>query len=203
MLFRSDREGNSCHIHISLRGADGEAVLAGDGRHGFSPVMEGFIAGQLALLPELTLLLAPNINSYKRFADGSFAPTAVAWGLDNRTCGLRVVGSGPALRVENRVPGGDVNPYLAVAALIAAGLHGIDHGLELEPALEGNAYVSARPQIPASLGEAARLFAGSEAAGKAFGQDVVVHYARAAEVELEAFGKAVTDWERFRGFERL
>ena len=199
----NDREGSSCHIHISLRGADGEAILAGDGRHGFSPVMEGFIAGQLALLRELTLLLAPNINSYKRFADGSFAPTTVAWGLDNRTCALRVVGSGPALRVENRVPGGDVNPYLAIAALIAAGLHGIDHGLELEPALEGNAYVSAKPEIPASLAEAVRLFAGSEAAGKAFGQDVVAHYVRAAEVELEAFGKAVTDWERFRGFERL
>jgi glutamine synthetase len=199
----NDREGNSCHIHISLRGTDGEAVLAGDGPHGFSPTMEGFVAGQLALLREMTLLLAPNINSYKRFAEGSFAPTAVAWGLDNRTCALRVVGSGHALRLENRVPGGDVNPYLAVAALIAAGLHGIDHGLELEPMLEGNAYVSAKPKVPATLTEAAALFGGSEAALKAFGEDVVAHYARAAEVELEAFQKAVTDWERFRGFERL
>jgi glutamine synthetase len=199
----NDREGNSCHIHISLRGTDGEAVLAGDGPHGFSPTMEGFVAGQLALLREMTLLLAPNINSYKRFAEGSFAPTAVAWGLDNRTCALRVVGSGHALRLENRVPGGDVNPYLAVAALIAAGLHGIDHGLELEPMLEGNAYVSGKPKIPASLTEAAQLFCGSEVARKAFGEDVVAHYARAAEVELEAFQKAVTDWERFRGFERL
>jgi glutamine synthetase len=199
----NDREGNSCHIHISLRGADGSAVLAGDGPHGFSPMMESFIAGQLALLRELTLLLAPNINSYKRYAEGSFAPTTVAWGLDNRTCALRIVGSGHSLRLENRVPGGDVNPYLAVAALIAAGLHGIDCGLELEPMLEGNAYASAKPRVPGSLAEAAQLFGRSEVAAKAFGDDVVSHYVRAAEVELEAFGKAVTDWERFRGFERL
>jgi glutamine synthetase len=197
------QEGNSCHIHVSLRGANGEAVLAGDGPHGFSPIMESFVAGQLALLRELSLLLAPNINSYKRFADGSFAPTTVAWGLDNRTCALRVVGSGHALRLENRVPGGDVNPYLAVAALIAAGLHGIDHRLELEPMIEGNAYASAKPRVPASLAEAVLLFGGSEAALKAFGEDVVAHYVRAAEVELEAFQKAVTDWERIRGFERL
>jgi glutamine synthetase len=197
------REGNSCHIHVSLRSTDGEAVLAGDGPNGFSPMMGSFIAGQLALLREMTLLLAPNINSYKRFAEGSFAPTTVAWGMDNRTCALRVVGSGHTLRLENRVPGGDVNPYLAVAGLIAAGLHGIDHGLELEPALEGNAYFSAKPRIPASLTEAAQLFGGSQAAGKAFGEDVVAHYVRAAEVELEAFQRAVTDWERFRGFERL
>lgn len=197
------REGNSCHIHISLRGADGEAILAGDGPNGFSPVMDRFIAGQLALLRELTLLLAPNINSYKRYAEGSFAPVTVAWGLDNRTCALRVVGSGGTLRVENRVPGGDVNPYLAVAALIAAGLHGIDHNLEPEPMLHGNAYVSAKPRIPATLSEAVAVFRGSEAALKAFGEDVVCHYARAAEVEIEAFQRAVTDWERFRGFERL
>lgn len=199
----NDREGNSCHIHISLRSHAGDAVLAGDGPHGFSPMMKSFIAGQLALLRELTLLLAPNVNSYKRYAEGSFAPTTVAWGLDNRTCALRVVGSGHSLRLENRVPGGDVNPYLAVAALIAAGLHGIDHSLELKPMLEGNAYASAAPRVPASLAEAVQLFRGSEAARRALGDDVVDHYVRAAEVELEAFGKAVTDWERFRGFERL
>src|ERR1700760_4242565 len=141
------REGNSCHIHISLRGVDGEAVLAGDGRHGFSPVMEGFIAGQLALLRELTLLLAPNINSYKRFADGSFAPTRVAWGLDNRTCALRIVGHGHSLRLENRVPGGGVHPYLAGGALLAAGLYGIDHKRELEPLFAGNAYASDKPRV--------------------------------------------------------
>jgi glutamine synthetase len=199
----NEREGNSCHIHISLRGDDDSAVLAGDGSHGFSPMMESFIAGQLALLRELTLLLAPNINSYKRYAEGSFAPTAVAWGLDNRTCALRIVGHGHSLRLENRVPGGDVNPYLAVAALIAAGLYGIDHGLELEPLFEGNAYASDKPRVPANLADAARLFAASEAAAEAFGDDVVAHYVRAAEVELEAFGAAVTDWERFRSFERM
>jgi glutamine synthetase len=199
----NEREGNSCHIHISLRSDSGDAVLAGDGPHGFSPMMESFIAGQLALLRELTLLLAPNVNSYKRYADGSFAPTAVAWGLDNRTCALRIVGHGHSLRLENRVPGGDVNPYLAVAALIAAGLYGIDRGLRLEPLFEGNAYESDKPRVPANLAEAARLFGGSEAAAEAFGGDVVAHYVRAAEVELEAFGAAVTDWERFRGFERM
>lgn len=199
----NEREGNSCHIHISLRSAEGKAVLAGDGPRGFSPMMEHFIAGQLALLRDLTLLLAPNINSYKRYVEGSFAPTAVAWGLDNRTCALRIVGSGDSLRLENRVPGGDVNPYLAVAALIAAGLHGIDHELELEPMLEGSAYTSAKPRVADTLAEAVTLLHASDVAATAFGQDVVAHYVRAGEVELEAFGKAVTDWERFRGFERL
>src|SRR6202008_2694421 len=122
MAKYNEREGNSCHIHISLRGTDGSAVLAGDGPHGFSKLMEHFLAGQQALLRELTYFLAPNVNSYKRFQPGSFAPTSVAWGIDNRTCSLRVVGHGESLRVENRVPGGDVNPYLATAALVAAGL---------------------------------------------------------------------------------
>jgi glutamine synthetase len=200
----NEREGNSCHIHISLRSPDGEPVLAGDGRHGFSPLMEHFLAGQLACLRELTCLLAPNVNSYKRFQPGSFAPTAVAWGVDNRTCALRVVGHGDSLRTENRVPGGDVNPYLAVAALIASGLHGIEEQLELEPALVGNAYGDpARPNVPATLREAAELFAESKLARAAFGEDVVGHYVNAAQVELAAFDAAVTDWERIRGFERL
>jgi glutamine synthetase len=199
-----EREGNSCHIHLSLRSSStGAPVLAGGGPHGFSPLMEHFLAGQLACLQELTYLLAPNINSYKRYAPGSFAPTAVAWGLDNRTCALRVVGHGPSLRVENRVPGGDVNPYLAVSALIAAGLHGIEHELPLEPAFAGNAYDSGKPRVPANLRDAAERFAGSEIARAAFGDDVVDHYANAARVELAAYDAAVTDWERFRGFERL
>jgi glutamine synthetase len=162
-----------------------------------------FIAGQLACLRDLTLLFAPNINSYKRFQPGSFAPTAVAWGSDNRTCALRLVGHGPGLRIENRVPGGDVNPYLAVAALIAAGLHGIDNGLTLEPELSGNAYASDKPTVPSSLREAKDLFAASAVVREAFGEDVVDHYCNAARVELAAFDSAVTDWERFRGFERL
>ena len=178
-------------------------MFAGDGPHGFSPLFEHFLAGQQACLRELTYLFAPNINSYKRFAEGSFAPTAVAWGMDNRTCSLRVVGHGPGLRVENRVPGGDVNPYLAVAALIAAGLHGIEDELPLPPELTGNAYVADAPRVPSTLRDAAELFAASEVAADAFGEDVVDHYANAAHVELAAFDAAVTDWERRRGFERL
>ncbi|WP_219149589.1 glutamine synthetase family protein [Amycolatopsis sp. TNS106] len=203
MAKYNEREGNSCHIHISLRSAEGEPVLAGDGPGGFSPLMEHFLAGQLAGLRELTYFFAPNINSYKRFVPGSFAPTAVAWGTDNRTCALRVVGHGDSLRTENRVPGGDVNPYLAVAALIAAGLHGIENELELEPEFQGNAYGSGKPTVPTTLREAAALLDGSELARSAFGDEVVDHYLNAAKVELTAYDAAVTDWERIRGFERL
>jgi glutamine synthetase len=172
MAKYDEREGNSCHIHISVRDRDGNPVMAGDREYEFSPLMENFIAGQLACLREFTYFFAPNINSYKRFAPGSFAPTAIAWGEDNRTCALRVVGKGQSLRMENRVPGGDVNPYLAVAALIAAGLHGIDRELPLEPAFTGNAYTSGRPTVPRTLRE-------------------------------DAFDSTITDWERFRSFERM
>jgi glutamine synthetase len=196
-----EREGNSCHIHLSLRGEDGSAVFADD--HGFSKTFESFIAGQLACLREFTLFFAPNINSYKRFAVGSFAPTAVAWGKDNRTCSMRVVGHGNSLRVENRLPGGDVNPYLAIAAMIAAGLHGIDNELPLEEETAGNAYEAAKPHVPTHLREARELFAGSAAAREAFGEEVVEHYLNMARVEIEAFEAAVTDWERYRTFERL
>ena len=196
------REGNSCHVHISLRTEDGNAFPRTDG-HGFSPVFEQFIAGQQQCLRELTYLFAPNINSYKRFAEGSFAPTAVGWGTDNRTCSLRVVGHGQGLRVENRVPGGDMNPYLGVAALIAAGLHGIDSELPLPAELTGNAYVSDAPRVPSTLREAAELFTASPVARAAFSDEVVDHYANAARVELTAYDAAVTDWERRRGFERL
>ncbi|MCX2952651.1 glutamine synthetase family protein [Lentzea sp. NEAU-D7] len=201
MAKYNEREGNSCHIHLSLRSKEGEPVFA-EG-HGMSPLMKHFLAGQLAGLRELTYFLAPNINSYKRFVKGSFAPTAVAWGRDNRTCALRVVGHGHGLRFENRVPGGDVNPYLAVAALIAAGLHGVEQELELEDEFVGNAYASDRPTVPTTLKESAELLAGSTIAREAFGQDVVDHYLNAAEVELTAFEAAVTDWEKVRGFERL
>jgi glutamine synthetase len=197
------REGNSCHVHISLRSGTGEMVMAGDDEYGFSPLMGHFIAGQLAYARELTCFFAPNINSYKRYVPGSFAPTALAWGRDNRTCALRVVGHGPSLRMENRVPGGDVNPYLAVAALIAAGLKGIDDELPLTPEFVGNAYESGCERVPGSLREASELLKDSKLAREAFGDDVVQHYLNAARVELEAFGSAVTDWERFRGFERL
>jgi glutamine synthetase len=196
-----EREGNSCHIHLSLRDEDGAAVFA-DG-HGFSRAFESFIAGQLACLREFTLFFAPNINSYKRFAVGSFAPTAVAWGKDNRTCSMRVVGHGSSLRVENRLPGGDVNPYLAIAAMIAAGLQGMDNELPLEDEFAGNAYVADKPRVPTNLREARELFANSETAKEAFGEEVVEHYLNMARVEIETFEAAVTDWERYRTFERL
>jgi len=199
MAKYDEREGNSCHIHLSLRGADGSIVF--DEQEG---LFDRFLAGMLAGLRDLTLFLAPNINSYKRYAALSFAPTTVAWGNDNRTCALRVVGHGPGRRIECRVAGADVNPYLAISALIAAGLHGVDSELELEPALEGNAYdATERPQVPSTLRDARDVFAASAIARDAFGQEVVDHYLNNARVELEAYDAAVTDWERFRGFERL
>jgi glutamine synthetase len=199
----NEREGNSCHIHLSLRDTGGGAVFAGDRPGGVSPLFEHFLAGQLAGLRELSYFFAPNVNSYKRYQPGSFAPTAVAWGWDNRTCALRVVGSGHGLRFENRLPGGDVNPYLAVAAMIAAGLHGIDNELPLEPAAEGNAYTGQAPRVPSTLREAAQLLASSTIARTAFGDEVVDHYLNTAQVELAAFDAAVTDWELIRGFERM
>jgi glutamine synthetase len=198
MAKLDEREGSSCHIHFSLADADGP-VFARERQ-----LFDSFLAGQLACLREMTLMLAPQINSYKRFASASFAPTTVAWGHDNRTCSLRVVGHGDSLRFENRVGGADLNPYLALSAIIASGLHGLDSGLELEPPLEGNAYQAhERPHLPATLRDARELFAASEVAESAFGREVVAHYLNAADVELEAFQAAVTDWERVRGFERL
>lgn len=193
----NEREGNSCHIHLSVR-RDDKPVFSD------SPeLFRQFLAGQLACAREFTLLYAPNINSYKRFAKGSFAPTAVAWGTDNRTCAFRVVGKGASLRLENRLPGGDVNPYLAVAGMIAAGLYGIENELSLEEETTGNAYASDKPTAPVTLREAAALFRESALARTAFGEDMVDHYLNAARVELKAFDTAVTDWERMRGFERL
>jgi glutamine synthetase len=197
------REGNSCHIHLSIRGDGGETVMAGQGQYGMSKLGEHFLAGQLAAMREFTLFYAPNINSYKRYVPGSFAPTSVRWGPDNRTCALRLVGHGAGLRVENRVPGGDVNPYLAVAAMIAAGLHGIDNELPLEPAVEGNAYLDTSAKVPHTLRDALELWQKSELARQAFGSDVVEHYANYANVELTAYEAAVTDWELRRCFERL
>jgi glutamine synthetase len=200
----NEREGNSCHIHLSLRTEAGEPVFADkDGEHGMSSMFRHFLAGQIAAMKELSLFLAPNVNSYKRYVDGSFAPTAIAWGIDNRTCALRVVGHGHGLRVENRVPGGDVNQYLAVAAMIAAGLHGIDNKLELEEITEGNAYTAEKVRVPTNLRDAAALFSSSTIARDAFGAEVVEHYSNNARIEIAAYDAAVTDWERVRGFERL
>jgi glutamine synthetase len=199
-----EREGNSCHIHISLRGDDGSAVFADeDAPDGMSPMFRSFIAGQLATLRDFTLFYAPNINSYKRFVEGSFAPTAIAWGMDNRTCALRIVGHGHGMRMECRAPGGDVNQYLAVSALIAGGLHGIENELELPEPLAGNAYTSGAEHLPTTLAEAADLLDKSEIAREQFGDEVIDHYLNYADVELKAFNSTVTDWERVRGFERL
>ena len=198
MAKYNELEGNSCHIHCSLQGEDGKSAFAADEK-----LFKSFLAGQLEAMRDLTLFFAPNVNSYKRFAEGSFAPTAIAWGKDNRTCSLRVVGHGEGLRVENRLPGADVNPYLALSAMIAAGLHGVESDLDPGPAFEGNAYESDKPRVATNLYDARNDFAGSEIARNAFGQEVVDHYLNRAEVELRAFEASVTDWERFRGFERL
>ncbi|MEV4446181.1 MULTISPECIES: glutamine synthetase family protein [Streptomyces] len=205
MAKYNEREGNSCHIHLSLTDADGTNVMAGSAQDpgGMSEVMRYFLAGQLAALRDFSLLYAPNINSYKRFQPGSFAPTAVAWGHDNRTCSLRVVGHGRSMRFENRLPGGDVNPHLAVAGLVAAGLYGIEQKLELPEPCAGNAYTAEYAHVPTTLREAAELWENSPIAKAAFGDEVVAHYRNMARVELEAFDAAVTDWELRRSFERM
>src|SRR6476646_7697077 len=203
MAKYDEREGNSCHIHISLWD-DGGSLSPGSDGHGRSSTFEHFIAGQLAATRELAYFFAPNVNSYKRYAWGSFAPTTLVWGIDNRTCGFRVVGHGQGLRLESRIAGADVNPYLAFAAMIAAGLHGIDHELALEPAYPGNAYdAEGKPRLPTSLHESIALLEGSRIARAALGDDVVDHYLHYARTEQRSFEAAVTDWERFRSFERM
>lgn len=204
MAKYNQREGNSCHIHLSFRSSDGAMVMADDSSpDGMSDLGRSFIAGQIAHAAELTLLYAPQINSYKRYQAGSFAPTALRWGRDNRTCSFRLVGHGPSLRLENRIPGGDVNPYLAVAGMVAAGLDGIEKKAPLEPAFVGNAYASDSARVPSTMNEALELWEGSSWIRDTFGEEVQAHYANMARVELAAFNSAVTDWERFRGFERL
>jgi glutamine synthetase len=188
--------GSSCHIHSSLWRGD-ENEFAGE-----SDTFKQYLAGQIAHLKELAIFVAPTINSYKRFAAGSWAPTTLAWGHDNRTCGFRIVGHGSALRTETRIPGGDVNPYLAFAALLAAGLAGIEAGLELPPPLEGNAYVSDAERFPHSLREGIAALEVGTMARTALGDDVVDHYLNYARTEQELFDKAVTCYERERMFER-
>lgn len=202
MAKPNEREGSSCHIHMSLRGTDGELVFWDEDKQDRSAIYDHFIAGVLATMREFTLFYAPNINSYKRFAKGSFAPTAVAWGIDNRSCSVRLVGEGPAARLENRLPGADANPYLALSALLAGGLYGVENKLELPPAIEGNAYDSNAEHVPTTLAEARNLFANSTIAKEVFGEEVVKHYTNFADVELEQFNAAITDWEVRRGFER-
>jgi glutamine synthetase len=188
--------GNSCHIHSSLW-RDAENAFAGE-----SDVFKHYLAGQIACLRELAVFLAPTINSYKRFAAGSWAPTTLAWGHDNRTCGFRIVGHGGALRAETRIPGGDANPYLAFAALLAAGIYGIENELELPPGLEGNAYESDAERFPHSLRVAIDALEKGTMARGALGDDVVDHYLNYARTEQRLFDEVVTCYERERMFER-
>jgi glutamine synthetase len=188
--------GNSCHIHSSLW-RDGEPCFRDD-----ETLFSRWLAGQIACFKELAVFLAPTINSYKRFAAGSWAPTTLAWGNDNRTCGFRVVGHGSARRAETRIPGGDANPYLAFAAVIAAGLHGIEQELELPPGLEGNAYESDTERFPSTMVQAIAALENGTMARAAFGDLVVDHYLNYARTEQGLYDKFVTDWERARYFER-
>ena len=191
-----DWVGSSCHIHSSLW-RDGKNAFAGE-----SDAFKHYLAGQIACLADLAIFVAPTVNSYKRFAAGSWAPTTLAWGYDNRTCGFRVVGHGSACRPETRIPGADANPYLAFAALLAAGLYGIEEKLELAPALEGNAYISDAERFPHALREAIGRLESSTVARRLLGDDVIEHYLNYARTEQELFDKTVTGYERERMFER-
>ena len=193
-------QGNSCHLQLSLRGAEDDMIFWKN--QGRTKIFESFVAGLLATLYDFTLLYAPNINSYKRFAAGSSAPTTIAWGPDER-CAVRLAGQGRSARLVNRVPGGDANPYLALAAMIAGGLYGLNHDLELGLEPSGSIHLADLPSVPRSLREARQAFASSQIARAAFGEEVVDHYTTMADVELEAFDAAVTDWELRRSFERM
>jgi glutamine synthetase len=188
--------GSSCHIHSSLW-RDGSPSFGSD-----DILFRRYLAGQIACAREFAVFFAPNINSYKRYAAGSWAPTTLAWGMDNRTCGFRIVGSGGGKRVECRIPGGDVNPYLAFAATIAAGMYGVENELELPPAFEGNAYESSVERFPSTLREAVGCLESGSVARNALGDDVVDHYLNYARKEQELFDRVVTDWERSRLYER-
>jgi glutamine synthetase len=192
---------------MSIWDADGRTPLThdpdGGGPYGISKQFGQFVAGMMALSRELSPFIAPFINSYKRYASLSWAPVNIVWGRDNRTTGFRLVGHGPSLHVENRFPGGDMNAYLTYAAMIGAGLYGIDHGLELAPEFKGNGYIAKGvPRMPRALYEAIAELERSEAAVEIFGGDVVDHYLNAARVEQETYDAMVGDWERERYLER-
>jgi glutamine synthetase len=188
--------GSSCHIHSSLWRGE-ESAFAGE-----SEVFRQYLAGQIACAAELAIFVAPAINSYKRYAAGSWAPTTLAWGHDNRTCGFRIVGHGAALRAETRIPGADANPYLAFAALLGAGLHGIEERLELGPAFEGNAYESDVERFPHSLRDAIARLENGSVARRILGDEVVDHYLNYAQTEQRLYDEVVTCYERERMFER-
>jgi len=203
--WRYDLAGSSCHIHSSLWDAENDAPMFHDpaAPHGMSKLFRHYLAGLLALADEMTYFLAPYINSYKRFQAGSFAPTRMVWSGDNRTAGFRLLGQGPATRIECRIPGADANPYLAYAAMLAAGLHGIENELELEPIFSGDAYTAeGLREIPKTLREAIALLDGSAALRAALGDAVVDHYVHTGRWEQLEYDRRVTDWEVVRGFER-
>lgn len=202
--WRADLAGSSCHIHLSLWSPDHRPLFADDrDPEGVSNLFRQALAGMLATAAEATLFLAPNINSYKRFQAGSFAPTRIVWSRDNRTAGFRALGHGPSTRIECRIPGADVNPYLAYAALLAGALYGIEHNLEAPPAYVGDAYKDPNiPSVPRTLAEAIARLERSEVLRAAFGDEVIEHYLHAARWELSCFERAVTDWELIRYFER-
>jgi glutamine synthetase len=197
--------GSSCHIHSSLWEPGGSRSLFPDedSEHEPSATFKSYLAGLAAHMAELSIFVAPSVNSYKRYAAESWAPTTLAWGRDNRTCGFRAVGHGNGLRIESRIPGADTNPYLAFAAMIAAGLHGLEHELEPPPAFEGNAYAAEDlPRVPSTLRDAIDAFEASEMAREAFGDEVVDHYLNYARTEQRLFDEVVTCYERERMFER-
>ena len=206
----ADQAGSSSHLHVSLwRASNGELASAFPGSANLngiacSEVFRWFLGGWLRYVPDVMVFYAPTVNSYKRFEAGSWAPTAMAWSPDNRTAGFRVVGEGPSLRIECRIPGADVNPYVAYAAVIASGLAGIEQQIEPPPAFIGDVYsASEEKMLPASLEEAVDGFANSDMARTAFGEEVVAHYVHFFNTEAQAHRKVVTDWERKRYFERI
>jgi glutamine synthetase len=201
--YAIDESGSSCHVHSSVWDAGGTSSLmwSDESPDHFSPVFRGWLGGLIAHARELTWCFAPTMNSYKRYQPGSWAPTAIAWGADNRTCGFRVVGREDGSRVECRIPGADANPYLAFAATIAAGLDGIERRLEPPPRFDGDAYSATDlPRIPSNIVDAIAAFAASQLARDAFGPLVHAHLLNTAQQEWAAFGTVVTDWERRRGF---
>lgn len=199
----SEEAGSSCHVHLSLWDqAGGTNVFASGSDH--TDLFRWFLGGWMAHVQDFMVFYAPTINSYKRYADGSWAPTRIAWSKDNRTAGFRVVGSGPSLRIECRIPGADCNPYLVYAAALASGLDGIENQIEPPPVFTGDVYAATElPRVPYTLDQALANFVASDIAKSALGADVVEHYAHFYEVEIATFNRAVTDWERARYFERI
>ena len=203
--YNKDVCGSSCHIHNSLFSAKSKKNIFYDSKDslGMSKIFKSYVAGQILFLRDLSIFLAPNVNSYKRFQEGSFAPTTAAWGLDNRTAGFRLAGNGNSIRIECRVPGADVNPYLAFSSLILAGLYGIENNLKLEDPLKGNIYQNKKAKIvPGTLREAIEIAKKSKLLPKIFLPDVLEHYIHSAQWEQSEYDKSVNDWEHKRYFER-